>query len=68
MAKDATPKEVKFLSLRLDPETLEKFKVVAASNGRAMIREAEALIKESIRLYERKHGAIAVSARSDESK
>lgn len=60
-------KKERVLTVRLDDETLDKFRVVSASNGRAMIREAEALIKESIRLYEKKNGVIEVSLPSNES-
>lgn len=52
---------VRILTVRMDDDTLEKFRVVAASHGRAMIREAEALIKDAIRAYEKKNGPIDLS-------
>ena len=57
----ADKEDIRVLTVRVPTETLKKFKTVAASNGRAMIREAAEMIKEAVRQYEKKNGPIDIS-------
>lgn len=45
--------------LRVDKQLLEKFKVVAAENGRSVNKEIEMLIKQAVASYERENGEIS---------
>ena len=46
--------------IRLDPEDFAKLKVIAESEKRSMNSKLEALVRDEIRRYERKHGAIVL--------
>ena len=48
--------------LRVDRAIMEKFKVVAAENGRSVNKEIEMLMKRAIANYERDNGPIAIPA------
>ena len=48
--------------LRVDMAIMEKFKVVAAENGRSVNKEIEMLMKRAIANYERDNGPIAIPA------
>lgn len=47
-------------SLRLEPETMAKLKVVAKRNGRSVNKEIEIMAQEHIAAYEEKNGPIVV--------
>jgi hypothetical protein len=51
-------KEVKKLTVRVDPDTLKKFHYVAEYNARSANRELLYLIKMSIIQFEKEHGKI----------
>lgn len=57
----------KTFTLRTTEEILKKLEKIAEANARSMNGEIEFLIKESIRLYEKKNGVIEVSLPSNES-
>lgn len=46
--------------LRIDKLLMEKFKIVANSNGRSVNKEIETLIKKSVKDYEQENGPIDV--------
>ena len=48
------------LSLRLEPETMAKLKVVAKSNGRSVNKEIEIIAQQHIAAFEKKNGPIAL--------
>lgn len=47
--------------LRVDSSIMEKFKVIAAENGRSVNKELEFLMKAAIRKYKSEIGPIEVS-------
>lgn len=47
--------------LRIDRSLMEKFKVLAANNGRSVNKEIEMLIRQAIADYERNYGAIEIA-------
>lgn len=46
--------------LRVNRALMEKFKVVASSNGRSVNKEIEYLIKISVRSFEQENGPIDI--------
>ena len=46
---------------------MEKFKILAAGNGRSVNKEIEMLMRRAVQEYEREHGPIAVPARTSRS-
>ena len=44
--------------LRVDKSLMDKFKIIAAENGRSVNKEIEMLMKNAVSLYEQKHGII----------
>lgn len=44
--------------LRVEKSIMDKFKVIAAENGRSVNKEIEILMKQAIAAYESQHGAI----------
>ena len=48
--------------LRADRTLMEKFKILAAGNGRSVNKEIEMLMRRAGQEYEREHGPIAVPA------
>lgn len=46
--------------LRIDKLLMEKFKVVASTNGRSVNKEIENLIKLSVKEFENENGAIDI--------
>lgn len=44
--------------LRIDKALMEKFKVVAADNGRSVNKEIEMLIRDAVHDYEARNGLI----------
>lgn len=51
--------------LRIDKLLMEKFKVVAESNGRSVNKEIENLVKMSVKEFEKENGTIEVPALSE---
>ena len=51
--------------LRVDRAIMEKFKVVAAENGRSVNKEIEMLMKQAIAAYEQNNGQIEVPTLND---
>lgn len=47
--------------LRLEPEVMEKLRVVAKDHGRSVNKEIEILTREYIAAYEAKNGEIKIS-------
>ena len=45
-------------SLRLEPATMAKLKVVAKSNGRSVNKEIEIIAQQHIAAFERENGSI----------
>lgn len=48
--------------LRVDRTIMEKFKVIASSNGRSVNKELEMLMKAAIADYENRNGEIQIQA------
>ena len=48
--------------LRVDRSLMDKFKVVASSNGRSVNKEIEMLMKQAVLSYEQINGSIEISA------
>lgn len=46
--------------LRIDKELMEKFRVIAAENGRSVNKEIEFLVKQAVRSYEAANGPISL--------
>lgn len=46
--------------LRVDKILMEKFKVIAAENGRSVNKELEILMKKTVKSYEQENGTIAL--------
>ena len=51
--------------LRVDRAIMEKFKVVAAENGRSVNKEIEMLMKQAIASYEQNNGQIEIPTLND---
>lgn len=51
-------KEIKHLSLRIDPDMLGKLRYVSDYNGRSINGELLVLIRKHIEAYETEHGKI----------
>lgn len=47
--------------LRVDKTLMEKFKIVASTNGRSVNKEIEFLMKNCIKTYEQENGEIQLS-------
>ena len=50
--------------LRVDKTIMEKFKFLAANNGRSVNKEIEILMKKAIQRYEQENGSIQAAALS----
>lgn len=48
--------------LRIESSLMEKFKVVASTNGRSVNKEIEFLIKQAIKLFEAENGQIRLDS------
>lgn len=48
--------------LRVEKSIMEKFKVVAAANGRSVNKEIEAIMKDAVRRYELQNGEIPLAS------
>lgn len=46
--------------LRVDKEVMQKFKVIAALNGRSVNKEIEFRMREIVSDYEKEHGEIPI--------
>ncbi|AMJ42348.1 Arc family DNA-binding protein [Anaerotignum propionicum] len=46
--------------LRIDKNTMDKFKIIAKENGRSVNKEIEILLKNVISEYEAEHGKIEI--------
>lgn len=53
--------------LRIDKTLMDKFKVVAAENGRSVNKEIETLVKRAVADYERLNGSICLPAPGGEA-
>ncbi len=51
--------------LRVDKTIMEKFKFLAANNGRSVNKEIESLMKKAIQAYEQENGPISVPPLSE---
>lgn len=51
--------------LRVDKTIMDKFKVIAAENGRSVNKEIENAMKNVIRSYEQQNGEILLSTQSE---
>ena len=47
--------------LRVDKVLMEKFKAVAAANGRSVNKEIECIMKNAVKSYEQENGIIEVT-------
>ena len=56
--------KVKTFTVRIDPELLDKFHVVAAYEGRSANGQMLVLIRKCIEGYEKEHGLINVGKKS----
>lgn len=48
--------------LRVEKPIMEKFKVLAADNGRSVNKEIEMLMRKAIAEYEQKNGTISIGS------
>jgi len=48
--------------LRVDKLLMEKFKVIAANNGRSVNKEIEMMMKQAVSKYEQENGGISVQS------
>lgn len=46
--------------LRLNPDTLEKLRLIAQKNSRSINKELEYLVNRHIESYEKEHGGIVI--------
>lgn len=46
--------------LRVDKQIMQKFKVIAALNGRSVNKEIEFRLREIVADYEKEHGEISI--------
>lgn len=53
--------------LRVGKTVMEKFKVLAAENGRSVNKEIEVLMKAAIRRYEEQNGTILLPAQEEDN-
>lgn len=53
--------------LRIDKALMDKFKVVAANNGRSVNKEIEILIREAVHGYESRNGSIQLPSPETET-
>lgn len=51
--------------LRVEKTVMDKFKVIAAENGRSVNKEIEMLMKQTISQYEKVNGTIAIAAQDE---
>lgn len=51
--------------LRVEKTVMDKFKVIAAENGRSVNKEIEMLMKQTISQYEKVNGTIALAAQDE---
>ena len=51
--------------LRVDKLLMEKFKVLAADNGRSVNKEIETLMKQAVHQYEQANGIIDIPTPED---
>ena len=58
-------KERCHFAVRVDRETLDKFKYVAEYNARSANRELELLIRRHIAEFEKAHGAISLNTEKE---
>lgn len=58
---------IKSLSIRIEEEMLDKLHVVADYEGRSANSQILILIRDSIQLYEEKHGEIKTGKRNHSS-
>lgn len=53
--------------MRIDKALMDKFKVVAANNGRSVNKEIEILIREAVHGYESRNGSIQLPSPETET-
>lgn len=53
--------------LRIDKALMDKFKVVAADNGRSVNKEIEILIRDAVHGYEARNGSIQLPSPETET-
>lgn len=53
----------KSITTRLDEELLDKFRIVAAYDGRSMNKQLQMLIRKQVALFESQHGRIPLPSR-----
>lgn len=53
--------------LRVDKTLMEKFRVIAAENGRSVNKEIESLMKAAVNAFEAAHGSIQLPAPSEQN-
>ena len=51
--------------LRVEKTVMDKFKVIAAENGRSVNKEIEMLMKQTISQYEKVNGTIAIAEQDE---
>ena len=51
--------------LRVEKTVMDKFKFIAAENGRSVNKEIEMLMKQTISQYEKVNGTIALAAQDE---
>lgn len=52
-------------SLRVDPDLLEKFMVIAKENSRSVNKEMEYIMINTIKQYEKEHGVITIGEQKE---
>ena len=63
---DFMKKNIRHLSLRIDDETLKKFRYVCESDGRSANGQLLVYIRTAIRKFEEENGEIPVDSLKDE--
>ena len=53
--------------LRVNKQIMDKFKILAANNGRSVNKEIEILMKQIVLQYEKENGVIQLSAPDEEN-
>lgn len=59
------PSNKPIIAVRTTHEIIEKMKIISESNGRSISKEAEMLIKDHIRQYEKYNGEIKIDDLSE---
>ncbi len=51
----------KYVSIRLDQELLNKFRIIATYEGRSLNKQVQVLIRNQVAIFESQHGIIPLT-------